>query len=164
LTKCPSIRRLRRPDNHPADRIRPICLGDCDGDHTVSVDELVEGIDITLGNDHVESCRAFDRDEDGQVAIYELTQAVNNALNGCFGVAVCTNGVRDDTGTRCAGDCNLDCRVTEGEANICWDIFLADRPLDECPACDTDDNGIVTVSELNRAMANVENPPCAANP
>jgi len=58
------------------------CIGDCDGDGTVTVDEVVRGINITLG-EATESCPAFDADTDGVVTIDELVAGVNNVLTGC---------------------------------------------------------------------------------
>ena len=57
------------------------CAGDCNGDHLVTVDELVRGVNGALGS--AASCPAFDLDNDGTVAISELVAAVNAALNGC---------------------------------------------------------------------------------
>jgi len=59
------------------------CVGDCDGDHMVSIGELITGVNIALGNTPVSSCEAADADGSGMVVIGELIQAVNNALNGC---------------------------------------------------------------------------------
>jgi hypothetical protein len=59
------------------------CAGDCDGDAQVSINELIQGVNIALGNVAVASCAAFDRDGNGQVTVNELIAAVNNALGGC---------------------------------------------------------------------------------
>lgn len=59
------------------------CAGDCDGNGRVSVDELVRGVCIALGQDPLSGCRAFDQDGDGSVAINELIAAVNRSLEGC---------------------------------------------------------------------------------
>lgn len=61
----------------------PRCLGDCNGDGRVSVDELVRGVAIALGNVPFAECPALDRNGDGEVAVYELITAVNAALAGC---------------------------------------------------------------------------------
>jgi len=60
-----------------------ICAGDCDGNGSVTVDELVRGANIALGNTDATACRAVDRNADGQVTIDELVAAVSNAVNGC---------------------------------------------------------------------------------
>jgi len=60
----------------------PVCTGDCDGNDTVTVAELVQGVDIALG-DGSASCTAFDRNGDDSVTVDELADAVDAALNGC---------------------------------------------------------------------------------
>jgi hypothetical protein len=59
------------------------CTGNCNGDGVVSIDELITGVNIALGNAAVGTCAAFDVDGDGQVAINELIAGVNSAQNGC---------------------------------------------------------------------------------
>ncbi len=59
------------------------CRGDCNGDGMVSINELVTGVNIALGNSDVSSCPAFDANGDGEVTIDELIAAVNAALGGC---------------------------------------------------------------------------------
>jgi hypothetical protein len=49
----------------------------------VTVNELITGVNIALGNTPASSCPAFDRNADGEVSINELIAAVNAALNGC---------------------------------------------------------------------------------
>lgn len=59
------------------------CVGDCNNDGSVTVDELVKGVNIALGNTDLIQCSALDSDSSGAVEIYDLVIAVNNALNGC---------------------------------------------------------------------------------
>lgn len=59
------------------------CTGDCDGSDAVTVDEIVRGVVIALGNRPVEDCLAFDRNRDGVVTVDEIVDAIGNALNGC---------------------------------------------------------------------------------
>ncbi len=54
--------------------------GDCDGDGDVSINELVTGVRISLGEAHLETCQAADRDGNGAVSIDELIAAVREAL------------------------------------------------------------------------------------
>jgi hypothetical protein len=61
----------------------PACAGDCNGDGSVAVNELITGVNIALGNTTVASCPSFDRNGDGSVSINELIAAVNAALAGC---------------------------------------------------------------------------------
>jgi PKD repeat protein len=64
-------------------RVPGPCTGDCNGDGPVTVNELVKGVNIGLGNQQLLSCPAFDANRDGQVTVDELVAAVNAALNGC---------------------------------------------------------------------------------
>ncbi len=61
------------------------CVGDCDGNGEVSINELIIGVNINLGNRPVEDCLKFDSNSDGTVAVNELIQAVRAALEGCDG-------------------------------------------------------------------------------
>jgi len=54
--------------------------GDCDGDGRVAVNELVIGVNISLGVLPLARCTALDRNGDGRVAIEELIAAVRHAL------------------------------------------------------------------------------------
>jgi hypothetical protein len=57
------------------------CLGDCDHDGMVTVDEVVTGVSMVLGAPL--SCPAFDLDGNSRVTIDEVVAAVGNALTGC---------------------------------------------------------------------------------
>ena len=59
------------------------CVGDCSGDGTVSVAELVIGVRIDLGEAALADCPAFDVNGDAMVSIAELVAAVSAALDGC---------------------------------------------------------------------------------
>jgi len=59
------------------------CLGDCDANLAVTVDELVKGVNIALGTMELGQCGAFDRDQSGTVSVDELVAAVRGALEGC---------------------------------------------------------------------------------
>jgi hypothetical protein len=59
------------------------CAGDCAGNGTVAVNELILGVNIALGNASTDQCPAFDTGGDHQVTVSELVAAVSNALNGC---------------------------------------------------------------------------------
>ena len=60
-----------------------VCVGDCSGDGTVSIDELVKAVNIALGSVSIDVCPAADRNGNGMVTIDELLAAVNAALGGC---------------------------------------------------------------------------------
>lgn len=61
----------------------PACIGDCDGDGDVGINELIIGVNISLGQADLEICAAFDANASGAVEINELIGGVGNALNGC---------------------------------------------------------------------------------
>jgi len=63
------------------------CDGDCNGDGTVAIEELVLAVQIGLDGSGVERCRAADLDGNGQVSVNELVGAVDAALNGCLFVS-----------------------------------------------------------------------------
>ena len=65
----------------PAPPLR--CVGDCQHDGSVTVDELVTMVNIALGNAAVATCTAGDADANEQITIDEVISAVNVALQGC---------------------------------------------------------------------------------
>lgn len=59
------------------------CVGDCNGDGAVSINELITAVNIALGNRDLEDCPNADGNGNGGIGINELIQAVNNASKGC---------------------------------------------------------------------------------
>src|SRR5438105_1006203 len=59
---------------------RATCLGDCDADGQVTVNELVRAVSIALGNVPLGGCERVDADGDGRATIDELTGAIGNAV------------------------------------------------------------------------------------
>jgi len=59
------------------------CVGDCDWDSQVTVDEVVLGVNVALASVPLSACEMFDYDGDGSVTVDELVRGVNNALHGC---------------------------------------------------------------------------------
>ena len=62
--------------------IAQTCVGDCDGDGMVLVNELVIGVNIALDAQPLSECPNLDNG-DGQVTVDVLVTAVNNLLEGC---------------------------------------------------------------------------------
>jgi cysteine-rich repeat protein len=60
-----------------------VCVGDCDRDGNVTINELITGVGIALGSQALEQCESFDASRNGAVEINELIAAVNAALDGC---------------------------------------------------------------------------------
>ncbi len=69
----------------PIAKSRQRCVGDCNDDGLVTVDELELGIDIALGTLPVSACPSFDVSGIGTVTVAALIRAADNALNGCGG-------------------------------------------------------------------------------
>ena len=59
------------------------CVGDCNGDGEVRVDELVTLVNIALDLQTLDACPTADRNGDGRVTIDEVLLAVTHALNRC---------------------------------------------------------------------------------
>lgn len=59
------------------------CAGDCGGDGSVGIDELITLVRIALGEAAFGTCTAGDADGNGAIAIDELLRAVNAGLGGC---------------------------------------------------------------------------------
>ena len=59
------------------------CAGDCDGDASVEVSEILRCVTIALGHSALPACDACDPDGDTQVSIADLVAAIDTALRGC---------------------------------------------------------------------------------
>ena len=74
------------------------CVGDCDGDGSCQVNELVLAVNVALGVTDLGECEVLDGNADGVVTIGELIGGVGNALCGCAGTGGgggAANGVGD---------------------------------------------------------------------
>ena len=59
------------------------CVGDCDDSGSVTVDEIVTGVNIALDSLSIDQCPRFDCNGSGRVTIDCVIAAVNAALSGC---------------------------------------------------------------------------------
>ena len=59
------------------------CAGDCDGDGSVTVDELITSVHVALGSASLHDCPSFDTNGDDQATVDELIAGRNVALDGC---------------------------------------------------------------------------------
>ena len=59
------------------------CVGDCNKDGIVTVEEVLQGVNMALGSTLDTDCAAIDANGNGTVTIDELLAAVHNALSGC---------------------------------------------------------------------------------
>ncbi|HVN83763.1 MAG TPA: alpha/beta hydrolase [Candidatus Binatia bacterium] len=107
----------------PLAEAQPTCVGvgDCDHGGVVTVEELVKGVNIALGNATVDQCSAFDCHGDGHVTVDCLVQGVHGALEG---VTVGVNGTeRIDVGGH---KLNIKC-IGSGEPTIVLDAGRGDN-------------------------------------
>ncbi len=69
----------------PATPTRPTpeaCVGDCDGDRVITVDEIVTLVAVSLGAAPL-ACVAGDVDASGSITVDEIVAALTRALTGC---------------------------------------------------------------------------------
>jgi len=71
------------PASTPTPTATASCVGDCDGDGQVTVDEILTLIDVALGSAAITQCEPGDSNRDGRITIDEILIAVDNGLNGC---------------------------------------------------------------------------------
>jgi hypothetical protein len=62
-----------------------VCVGDCEGTHTVAVNDIITLVNIALGTAQPSVCANGGLPIGGDVTIAVLIQAVNHALSGCGG-------------------------------------------------------------------------------
>jgi hypothetical protein len=60
-----------------------ICVGDCDGNGAVGINELVIGVNIALDLEPLATCMDFDSDHDDTLRIAELLGGVRSSIDGC---------------------------------------------------------------------------------
>jgi hypothetical protein len=81
----------------------PACVGDCNGDGAVTIDEIITMVNIALGNLPLSACpNNAETCVGGEVCINSIVEAVNNALFGC-----------PRLGHTCAGIAGLPCGPDE---------------------------------------------------
>ena len=59
------------------------CTGDCNGDVQTTVDEVLTGIGIALGQQRADRCPNADLNGDGSVTVDEVLASVSSAIQGC---------------------------------------------------------------------------------
>jgi hypothetical protein len=59
------------------------CIGDCNANARVTVDEIITLVNIALGTGSMAECGSGDADLNNAITIDEILTAVSNALNGC---------------------------------------------------------------------------------
>ncbi|MFN8644993.1 MAG: hypothetical protein U0802_26220, partial [Candidatus Binatia bacterium] len=59
------------------------CAGDCNGDGTVPIAELIQVLNVVFGELPLAQCPAADVDGDATLTIGDVIAAVRSALGGC---------------------------------------------------------------------------------
>ena len=83
ITPTATITPLVAATSTPTRTARSACVGDCNGDGTVTVDDIITMVDIVLGAAPVDTCNAGDANGDHEITIDEILTAVNHAMRGC---------------------------------------------------------------------------------
>jgi YVTN family beta-propeller protein len=92
LLPAPPLRSTSTPTPSPTTTPTPTmtptaeataCVGDCDDDTEVTVDEVLTLVNIALGQDEPGSCGPGDMNGDDQITVDEILAAVSRALQGC---------------------------------------------------------------------------------
>lgn len=103
------------------------CIGDCDGDGTVQINELVLGVGIALGTNNLSACPNLDNGQ-GMVSVDRLVAAVNNALCSC---SPCTSGATA-TPTPTTTAATPTATPTGGEIVTMWTVDNYDVTSSDC--------------------------------
>jgi hypothetical protein len=64
-------------------RAGAVCVGDCNNDGEVTIDDILRGVNLALGSGDLSLCSSIDRDGSGEVTVDEIVAAVNAALSSC---------------------------------------------------------------------------------
>ena len=60
-----------------------LCVGDCDSSGDVTVNELIEMVNVALGTADLSACPIGDADGSGDITVNEIIRAVGYALTNC---------------------------------------------------------------------------------
>ena len=134
------------------------CTGDCNGDNSVAINEIILGVNIALASETVSACPEFDTDTNDSVDIDELVAGVGSSIEGCGEAAtptptatvtptvtptptiseLCGNG-DTDSGEQCDDGSQCEDRTTDctSDDSVCAGIgqgTCAPRDADGCQA------------------------------
>jgi hypothetical protein len=86
LIAVAAVRATAEPVTGPTPTPTPsVCVGDCNGDGAVTVNELVTGVNIALGAADVSACPALQCPSGPVLGVFVdcVVDAVHNLLSGC---------------------------------------------------------------------------------
>ena len=86
-TVVPTATPTPTPTPTPTLTPSPACVGDCNGDGQVTVNELVVMVNIVLEQMPLIACTPGDASRDGVIAVNEIVAGVDNALRRCTSVS-----------------------------------------------------------------------------
>lgn len=69
----------------PKPSLTSSCVGDCNDDQKVTVNEILVMVNVALGSAVLSNCQAGDANTDGKITVSDILVAVNNALGTCAG-------------------------------------------------------------------------------
>ncbi len=82
-TATPTPTPTPTPTETPPPPTPVLCIGDCSGDGSVTIEEIITMVNVALGTADVSVCLAGDANGDGEITVEEIIGAVNKALGGC---------------------------------------------------------------------------------
>ena len=65
-----------------------LCVGDCNGNGVITVDEIITMMNEVLGNVPLSACLDGNASNGGRITVGDILSAVNNALSGCHGAPI----------------------------------------------------------------------------
>ena len=107
--------------------VRAQCVGDCGGKGTVTIADLILGVNIVLGVQPPSACSAF-QNASGQVDIAQLIKAIGNALDGCTPVADTPTATLTATSTAAVPDPTATAAVSTATSTLAAPTATAPAP------------------------------------
>ncbi|MBI3786519.1 MAG: hypothetical protein HY270_24280, partial [Deltaproteobacteria bacterium] len=59
------------------------CVGDCNGNGEITIDEIIKMVNIALGTAMLDTCSPGDGNGDGDITVDEIISAVSTSLSSC---------------------------------------------------------------------------------
>jgi hypothetical protein len=117
---------------------QPLCIGDCNGDASVTMNEIITLVNIALGSADASAC-ANGIPSDGGDEIGLIIQAVNNALNGCPGGVISvtiTSGIFTIIPAG-APPASVTAQVSNSSQAVTWSLVEGSPATNCSPGCGT---------------------------
>ena len=110
------------------------CVGNCNSDASVTVDELLVMINVALGVAEATACAPGDANHDGAITVDEILRAINYALDGCpTSPGVAGTWSSDDAalvGSDCGPEADAEVELLIGMSTACtYDVTQQDSTI-----------------------------------